>query len=165
MKIRLLAVFVLGCSLIAGSAQTHAAEDHSTRHAVVLSPDLLELLRAEMREITDGVQSVPLSLATADWESIRQTSSKISASYIMQKKLTPAQAAELERMLPERFKRLDAEFHQRAESLGAAAAAHDSELVAFQYSRLIESCARCHSEFASKRFPGFDSRAPQGHQH
>lgn len=165
MKIRLMAVFLLGCSLVAGSAYTRAAEDQAAFQAVELSPDLLELLRAEMREISNGVQSVPLSLATADWESIHQTSSKISASYIMKKKLTPAQAAELKRVLPERFKRLDAEFHQRAESLGVAAAAHDSELVAFQYSRLIESCARCHSEFASKRFPGFDSRAPQGHQH
>lgn len=165
MKTQLLAVFVVSCSLVAGSANTRAAEDQAAHQAVELSPDLLELLRAEMREIADGVQGVALSLATADWESIHQTSSKIRASYIMEKQLTPAQAAELEKVLPERFKRLDAEFHQRAESLGAAAAAHDSELVAFQYSRLIESCARCHSEFAGKRFPGFDSRAPQGHQH
>jgi hypothetical protein len=57
------------------------------------------------------------------------------------------------------------EFHQRAERLGVAAAAHDPELVAFHYSRLVESCALCHAAFAKSRFPGFSSPAQQGHHH
>lgn len=64
---------------------------------------------------------------------------KIRDSYIMEKKLTPAQAKELDQALPARFKQLDAEFHQRAERLGAAATTHDPELVAIQYSRLTET--------------------------
>jgi cytochrome c556 len=165
MKIKLLATIVVIITLAAGSANTLAEEAHAPNRGVVLSPDLLNLLRAEMLEITRGVQSVALSMATADWKSIQETSAKLRASYIMEKKLTDTQAEELEKALPEKFKLLDAEFHQRAERLGAAAAAHDPELVVFHYSRLIEGCIRCHSAFASERFPGFASQVPQGHHH
>ena len=157
-------LFVIG-TLCAGSISAHAAEPHDPRRALPLSPGLLDLLRAEMREIAEGVQGIALSLATADWHSIEETSKKIRASYIMEKKLTPAQAKELDRALPERFKLLDAEFHQRAGRLGAAAEAHDAELVAFQYSRLMESCAVCHATYAKSRFPGFSSPVPGRHHH
>jgi cytochrome c556 len=83
----------------------------------------------------------------------------------MEKQLTPAQAKELEQALPEGFKRLDAEFHQRAEKLGAAAGAHDPELTAFHFSRLVESCTKCHAAYAQSRFPGFASDHPPAHQH
>ena len=74
---------------------------------------------------------------SANWQSIVETSTKIQASYIMERKLTEAQVNELKQALPEHFKQLDAEFHQRAVRLGAAASAHDAELVSFEYSRLI----------------------------
>jgi len=160
-----IAIIVLIGGLVAGSASSWAAEAPAPAHAVKLSPALLELLRAEMREIASGVQGIALSLAVADWQTIQDTSTKIRASYIMEKKLTPTQAEELETALPEQFKQLDAEFHQRAEKLGAAAAAHDAELAAFYYSRLVESCSRCHSAYATARFPGFVSQVPQGQAH
>lgn len=160
----LAAIIVIGC-LAAVPVHAYAAEPAAPQQGIELSPALLNLLRAEMREITVGVQGVALSLATADWMSIQETSTKIKASYIMEKKLTAAQAKELEQVLPEHFKQLDAEFHHRAERLGVAAAAHDPELVAFQYSRLIESCALCHSAYAKSRFPGFSSPAQQDHHH
>ena len=96
-----------------------------------MSLDGLELLQAEMREITTGIQNIVPALATADWATIAQTSEKIRASYIMEKSLTPAQLEELEHQLPEPFKQRDAEFHLRAAKLGAAAAAPHSELVVF----------------------------------
>ena len=49
--------------------------------------------------------------------------------------------------------------------LGTAAAAHDAELVVFHFSRLLDSCTRCHSAFASERFPGFAYPATQKHHH
>jgi cytochrome c556 len=152
-------------SLAAVSVYSYAAEPHTPQDGIVLSPGVLNLLRAEMREIAGGVQGIALSLATADWRSIEETSTKIRASYIMEKKLTSDQAKELENALPEQFKRLDAEFHQRAEKLGAAAATRDSELAVFHYSRLVESCVHCHASFAGKRFPGFASPEAQGHHH
>ena len=165
MKARALISAILTGTLIAGLGYAHAAEPPTATRDVKLSPGLLNLLRAEMREISGGVQGMALSIATADWKSIQDTSMKIRASYIMEKKLTPAQAAELKTALPERFKKLDADFHNRAEKIGAAAAAHDAELVVFHYSRLLESCAGCHSEFAKSRFPDFSSATQQVHHH
>lgn len=159
---KLLAAIFVVCNLASGSMDTYAAEPQAPQPGIKLSPDLQNLLRAEMREIATGVQGIAVSLATAGWQSIQETSTKIRMSYIMEKKLTPAQAKELEQALPERFKQLDAEFHQRAERLGVAATAHDAELVAFHYSRLVESCALCHAAFAKSRFPGFSSSAQPG---
>jgi len=67
--------------------------------------------------------------------------------------------------LPAQFKQLDAEFHQRADSLAMAAEAHDPELVVFPFSRLVETCARCHAAYAKSRFPGFDAEVEQHHHH
>ena len=160
----LAAVIVIG-SLVAVTANTRAAESHAPSRVIVLSPELLNLLTEEMREVAAGVQGVALSLASGDWKSIEETSARIQASYIMEKKLTASQARELQQALPAHFKQLDAEFHSRAGRLGAAAAAHDSELVAFHYSRLIESCAACHAAYAGQRFPGFSTPVQQGHHH
>ena len=155
-------IFVISI-LSVGSAYIYAAEPHASHQGIPLSPDLLNLLRTEMLELAGGVQGIALALAAADWKSIQETSTKMRDSYIMEKKLSPAQAKELERALPMQFKQLDAAFHQRAERLGAAAATHDPELVAFRYSRIVESCAVCHSLYAKSRFPGFASPVQQGH--
>jgi len=89
---KILATVLVICSLYIGSVHTIAAEPHILRQDIQLSPDLLNLLRAEMLEITGGVQGIALSLAAADWKSIQETSRKIHDSYIMDKQLTPAQA-------------------------------------------------------------------------
>lgn len=130
-----------------------------------LSPALLELLRAEMREIAGGVQVISVSLATGNWDAVHDAAASIRASYIMEKSLSAEQAEELERSLPEPFKLLDAEFHARAEKLAAAAAAHDAEVAGFHYARLLETCTRCHASFAATRFPGFVAPVRGGHQH
>lgn len=164
MKNRFPAIVVIA-SIAAGPAGTWAADAPPPDRDLRLPPDLTEILRAEMREIASGVQGVTLSLATADWKAIQDTSARIRASYIMEKQLTAAQARELEKALPEQFRLLDAEFHQRAGQLGAAAAAQDAELAVFHFSRLLESCSLCHSRYATGRFPGFAPVTPPGHRH
>jgi cytochrome c556 len=163
MKIKILVLIILGLASV--SSATTAMEEHHPPQSIELSPALLELLRAEMREISTGMQGVSLSLATGDWKSIQDTAASIRDSYIMKKELTPAQVEELGHVLPQRFREMDAAFHGRAEKLGAAAAAHDAEGVAFHYSRMLESCAGCHAAFASHRFPGFAAPAAQEHHH
>jgi len=160
-----LATIIVIASLVMVHLPGHAAEPHVKHQGIELPADLLNLLREEMREISGGVQNIALHLATADWASIHTISTKIKASYIMERKLTPSQKKELGQTLPEYFKQLDAEFHLRADKLGEAAANHDHELTAFHYSRLIESCVRCHSTFANNRFPGFGTETSQDHHH
>jgi len=165
MNIRIMTIIGVFACLFICSASIRADGDPPPGQDIQLSPELLDLLRAEMREISTGIQGIAVSLATADWGSVKQTSAKISASYIMKQSLTPAQANELKQALPEQFKLLDAEFHRRADRLGAAAEAHNAELAAFHYSRLVGSCAHCHAKFASQRFPGFTRAHEKEHHH
>lgn len=148
MTARFFRLALTGMVLLAISGRAYSAD-------VKLSPQVLELLRAEMREVSAGVQAMAFSIASGDWRAIQDTSARIRASYIMEKQLTPAQARELESALPPRFKALDAEFHDRAGKLGAAAAARDAKLVVAQYSRMLENCTTCHAAFARSRFPNF----------
>jgi len=154
-----LAATVLFCN----TAYTEEApEPHNT---INLSPETLNLLRAEMRELAVASQAMVISYVSGDWKSIQRISEQIRASYVMEQNLTDSQKQELAEKLPERFKRLDADFHSRADRLESAATNENSELVAFHYYRLLESCATCHSEYAALRFPGFSSSESDIHQH
>jgi hypothetical protein len=165
MSKRFLAMIVIGAVLSSGAASAAAEDSSGTSNSVALSPGLLDLLRQEMREISGAVQGISLALATGDYKVIEDTAAKIRTSYIMGKELTASQAHELERALPERFKQLDSEFHHRAGALELAAGANDFEVAAFHYSRLLETCARCHSEYATSRFPGLAPGPREAHQH
>lgn len=162
-------VMLLAALLFSGPLSGQPAGAATGAPNLALSPGLLELLRAEMLEVASGMQVIALALASGDWQAVANTSAKIRASYILEQRLTPDQIRELELALPDGFKRIDADFHRRAERLHDAAKARDPEMAAFHYSRLIESCAACHASYAQARFPGF-ATAPQdapvgGHAH
>ena len=163
--IRILTVCVLLISMAISSNAIRAEGEEGHGETLVLAPDLLALLQAEMREITTGVQKIPVAIAQADWETLAQTGKSIQSSYIMAKALTKEQAEALETGLPARFKQIDSEFHARAGKLVYAAEARDFELASYHYSRLIESCAQCHSLYAKTRFPAFGPAESHGHQH
>jgi hypothetical protein len=159
-------LFTAIASLLLGLATSAYAEHPAATGADVhLSPQLRALLQEEMREVARGTQTLAIALASADWKTLRDTSAKIRASYILERELTSAQRHELELALPAGFTRLDAEFHDRAGKLGHAAEARDHELAAFHFSRMIESCARCHASYAKSRFPGFAPEKPVAHRH
>ena len=154
---------LLGVAVASTTIQAESSE-HQPEH-LKLPPELLALLQAEMREITVGVQKIPVAIAQADWDTLSQTGESISSSYIMAKALSAEQVEVLKSSLPARFKRIDSEFHNRAGKLAQAAQARDFELVNYHYSRLVESCAQCHSVYAKARFPGFGPVKAHGHQH
>lgn len=165
MAIRISVIMFLGASLLAGASTAFSA-DPAAQHGVHLSPALLTLLRSEMQEINTGVQGIAPAIAAGDWKTIQHTGEQIRTSYIMEKQLTPAQAKELNAALPAHFKQLDRDFHRRADQLSAAAKARDAELAAFHYSRMLESCAACHAQYAPARFPGFATTPqPQAEHH
>jgi len=153
------------CAITFNGVPVSAQETPSAKHVLRLSPGLLELLRAEMRALLSGVQSLPAGIATADWKSVAETSSRIRASYILDQNLTLAQRKELSTSLPEHFKRLDSDFHLEAKKLEAAALNHDAQLSSFHFYRLIETCTTCHAIYATSKFPGFSPAAKQTHDH
>lgn len=157
--------FMLLGAILSGLIPASAEEAPAAKQNLHLSPELTELLREEMRAILGGVQSLPEGIATADWKSVARTGAEISASYILDRKLTQAQRKELGTSLPEHFRRLDSDFHLEARKLEAAALNHDAQLTAFHYYRLIEACAGCHTLYAPSRFPGFAPAAKHAHDH
>jgi len=151
--------------LVATTPVISNAEDKELHPILDLSPDLLALLRAEMAELSGGTQAISLAIVAADWDTIELTSKKMHASYIMKQSLTTSQAEELAQKLPQSFKHLDAAFHARAKLLASAARSRDSELVAFHYYRLVETCSNCHEAYAKHRFPGFAHIGQEKHEH
>jgi len=155
-----IALVALALATSAG-AQDAPAEGQELK----LSPELMDLLRTEMRALLTGVQGIPVGIATAGWKAVAETGAQIRESYILSQNLTEAQKAELEESLPEHFKRLDAEFHREAQRLETAATRHDAQLSTFHYYRLLETCTACHSLYAPSRFPGFGRRVEEPHGH
>ena len=163
--IRTITICLLLASSTITSSAIHAEGRDQHAEALVLPADLLALLRAEMREITAGVQMIPVAIAQGDWETLASTGKSIQSSYIMAKTLTGEQKKILKSDLPARFKQLDSAFHSRAGKLVHAAEARNFELASYHYSRLIEGCAQCHSMYAKDKFPGFGPAGEKGHQH
>lgn len=163
--IRFTTICILLLSMMIAATAVRAEDPEHHEQALKLPPDLMGLLQAEMREITTGIQKVPVAIALADWKTLSETSKSIQSSYIMAKALTSEQVETLESDLPARFKQIDSDFHKRAGDLAQAAEARDFELASHHYSRLIESCAQCHALYAQTRFPEFGPIEEQGHQH
>jgi hypothetical protein len=156
---------ILLLTMVFGCMPVIAQEPHPVKNDLQLSPELFELLRAEMRSLLAGIQTLATGIATAEWKSVADKSAQIRASYILDQKLTPAQRKELDTSLPEQFKRLDSDFHLEAKKLEAAATNHDEQLAAFHYYRLLETCTDCHAKYAVSRFPGFKPSAEGAHDH
>ena len=161
--IRVFIIFIILISITISSSIVGAQGGARHAETIVLPPDLLALLQAEMREINIGVQKIPVAIALGDWDTLSQTGESIRSSYIMAKSLTSEQKEILKSSLPERFKQMDSEFHSRAGKLAHAAEARDYELASYHYARLIEGCAQCHAMYAKDKFPGFGPA--QEHKH
>lgn len=153
---------LLATVLLASSVAAAESEGPAPDAGLGLSPDLMTLLREEMRALAGGLETLATAIPTGDWPAVADTARRMEASYIMKQRLTPAQKQELAGSLPEHFKRLDRRFHQQAGRLAAAAEARDAELAGFRFYRLVAACTSCHAEFARARFPGFGDEPP-GH--
>ncbi len=150
---RIIKALVLVSALALAEAPAQEPE-HIAGSSLSMSPDLLELYRAEMRQLLVGTQAIALALPTGDWDNIIATSRQMEESYVLERELTQAQLAEIA-ALPEAFQEMDRGFHARTARLAAAAADRDPETVAFQFSRLLETCTGCHAAYAHARFPTF----------
>ena len=88
--------FIFLVTMVFGCMSAGAQETRSTQNDLHLSPQLADLLRAEMRALLIGIQSIASDIATADWKTVADKSAKIRASYILDQKLTPGQREELD---------------------------------------------------------------------
>jgi len=128
-------------------------------------PELRQLLQQEMQALKEAMAVLSQALPQGEWHAVAETAGQIHDSFIFQQKLTAKDRETLHQTLPEGFIRQDRAFHQQARKLQHAAESQDAELSLFYYSKMLESCVACHSQFATHRFPSLTAgaSAPDGH--
>jgi cytochrome c556 len=90
---------------------------------------------------------------------------QIHDSFILDRALTEQDKKDLMKAASPEFLTLDGAFHLTAQKLANAALQKDYELQRFYYSRLVDSCQTCHSQYATDKFPAFSGAQPEGHSH
>jgi len=160
--VKIMHILTAAAVILGGFPSAYAEQPAVGPTGLSMSPELLELFRAEMRELLGASQAISVALPVGDWASIAATSEKMRKSYILEKNLSMAQREELD-SLPGQFKSLDEQFHLRTEKLSNAASQKDVELTAIYFARLLEGCAGCHAVYAQQRFPGFAGEPADTH--
>lgn len=130
-----------------------------------LSPQLRALLQKEMVALENGMKAIISAYSSGDLEEIEKIASQMKNSYIMKQEITEHQKHELVEKLPKAFLVKDNQFHKYASMLEHVTEEKHTELIGFYYSKLLESCVGCHSEHATKRFPGFDRKSSDANHH
>lgn len=120
-----------------------------------LPPRFSELIRAEMREIEGAMQEELSHLARAEAAEGAELARRIEASFVMKARMSDAERKELRSLLPETFLAFDRDFHRRAGRMAKAFEAGDFDTAADLYAEMNRACVRCHSRFATERFPAF----------
>ena len=142
----------------------YAKEEHAAL-GPQLSERLRTLLREEMNLIQAGMGRALIAIAAGDHQAVYENGRDIYKSFILKQQLTEEDRRELMAVAPVGFIELDGAFHDTAHKLAKAGRDEDSELQAFYFSRLVESCTVCHARYASDRFPGLSRLGESGNGH
>ncbi len=120
-----------------------------------LSTELRGLLSMEMLEIEKGMKQIFSHMVRGEYEEVNRIALNIRDSFILKKKLSKAQVAEL-KTLPKAFLMLDQSFHEAAGDLANASEFGDKATVVEYYQKMAAKCVQCHSTFATHRFENFE---------
>ena len=131
-----------------------------------LSTEVRTLLKKEMIALEKGMKRIIPAVISLYMHDIEKIAKQMKDSYILKQAMSKHQMHELHQKLPHGFLEKDGEFHRLAGMLEHVAKAKNTELVGFYYSKLVESCVSCHSDYATHRFPQLDShKAESSHEH
>lgn len=155
---------------IAMSMTIHFPAAHAQENGAIgpqLSERLLGLLKEEMNLVQGGMERALRAIAAGDHDAVYENGRDIYKSFILDQQLTEQDRQELMSVVPHGFLELDRAFHDTAHKLAKAGRDKDSELQAFYFSRLVESCTACHARYADNRFPGLRrlGESNDGHHH
>lgn len=144
---------------------TVSAACYSENKVESLSPELRALLTQEMLAIQEGMKNIVPAFASGNISEVSEIAGAISRSYILKQQITDAQKHELHEKLPNGFIEKDQQFHKYAGMLEHVSNEGHTELVSFYYSKLLESCVGCHSEYAKHKFPAFKNKITEKKHH
>ncbi len=149
-------------------SQAKSKGKHHGEHkaqSIHISQELRAVLNQEMQQIKGGMESLVFATVSGNWGKISSVGHQIKHSYIMKQKLTKKQRHELHDKLPMGFKQLDKKLHNYAGMLAHVAKEHDMELVNYYIYKMNETCASCHAQYASDKFPGFKANNKHAGDH
>lgn len=127
----------------------------STKGVTALSPEVRGLLSQEMVHIEKGMKEIFSHMVKGEYESIVKIAEDIQNSFIFKKKLTTEQRAELKAKISKGFIATDRSFHELAGKLDVAAEYDEKENVHKYFYEMTQTCIKCHSTYATQRFPVF----------
>jgi hypothetical protein len=152
-------------TLLVALSITVSSSCYSDSEVESLSPELRALLKQEMLAIEDGMKNIIPAFASGNLSEVSKIAGAISRSFILKQKITDVQKHELHEKLPKGFIQKDQQFHKYAGMLEHVSKENHTELVSFYYSKLLESCVGCHSEYASHKFPAFINKVVEKEHH
>lgn len=152
-------------TLLVALSVTVSTACYSENSVESLSPELRALLTQEMLAIQGGMQGIVTAFAAGNMSEVADIAGAINKSYILKQKLTDAQKHELHKKLPKGFIDKDLQFHKYAGMLEHVSNNNHTELVSFYYSKLLESCVGCHSQYAKHNFPAFITKPEEKAHH
>jgi len=109
-----------------------------TRRPLPLEPAMALHQKAQMRGHLEAVQQVTTALAAHDWAAVEAAAARMGSS--------PGMLQTCERMgaSAEGFLEQAADFHRRADAIGAAARAHDPAATLTALGDTLSACTSCH---------------------
>lgn len=130
-----------------------------------LSPELQQLFSKEMVQLNKGMQEIMNAYISGQWGSIVPIAKRMEDSYVLRQNLSRNQMHELHSKLPKTFLELDEKFHYYSGMLSHASEMKKAELIGFYFAKMGETCVSCHSIYATKKFPSFDSQIKNDKHH
>lgn len=115
-------------------------------------------INAEMRIIQSKMDDMLLYISIGDWKKLSQTAKNLEENYILRSK--SARKSIYTGKLPKEFLAIDKAFHQSAQFLRVGANIKDSATVNSNYLRMVNTCVRCHANYAPIRFDMFKDYRP-----
>ena len=164
-SVQLILLAVLIPALCHGEERSSHQVKQESSGIAALSPGLRELFTREMVELQEGMMAITPLYISGNLDEIATIAGKMENSYVLKKNLSQSQVHELHSKLPGPFIELDQQFHYLAGMLEHVANVKKIELVGFYISRMSEACVRCHTEYATHRFPALAPKKQDEHSH
>ena len=156
-SLALLSLFVL-------SVTTYAMMDGEVRTKKILKKQLFTdkkeatLINEEMRVIQSKMDDMLLYISFGDWKKLSATAKELEGNFILRGK--NARKTMYTGKLPKEFVEIDKAFHQSAQFLRVGANIKDSATVNNNYLRMVNTCVKCHANYAPIRFDMFKDYQP-----
>lgn len=159
------AAYVAAAVVTAGFAINPVNAKEAAPIGPKLTPRLKQMLSEEMLSVKQASKQILDGLIVGDHSLVAAQAQQIHDSFILARALTEQDKKDLMKAAAPEFLVLDGQFHATAKKLSEAALHKDYELQRFYYSRLVDSCQTCHTQFATDKFPAFSGAQPEGHAH